>query len=35
MGVSSNLGDRLLRTDPDQRTVPKSATARTLGVAGE
>jgi hypothetical protein len=32
MGVSSNLGDRLLGTDPDQRTVAKSPTARTLGV---
>ncbi len=31
MGVSSNLGDRLLGTDPDQRTVAKSPTARTLG----
>jgi hypothetical protein len=31
MGVSSNLGDRLLRTNPDQRTVAKSPTARTLG----
>ncbi|HYB23522.1 MAG TPA: sterol desaturase family protein [Solirubrobacteraceae bacterium] len=35
MGVSSNLGDRLLGTNPDQRTVPKSATARTLGVERE
>jgi hypothetical protein len=35
MGVSSNLGDRLLGTNPDQRTVAKSATARTLGVTGE
>ena len=34
MGVSSNLGDRLLGTDPDQRSVPKSPTARTLGVEG-
>jgi Fatty acid hydroxylase superfamily len=32
MGVSSNLGDRLLGTNPDQRSVAKSATARTLGV---
>jgi hypothetical protein len=32
MGVSSNLGDRLLGTNPDQRTVAKSPTARTLGV---
>jgi hypothetical protein len=31
MGVSSNLGDRLLKTNPDQRTVEKSPTARTLG----
>ncbi len=31
MGVSSNLGDRLLGTNPDQRSVEKSATARTLG----
>jgi hypothetical protein len=30
MGVSSNLGDRLLGTNPDQRSVPKSQTARTL-----
>lgn len=32
MGVSSNLGDRVLGTNPDQRTVPRSKTARTLGV---
>ena len=32
MGVSSNLGDRVLGTNPDQRTVPRSSTARTLGV---
>lgn len=31
MGVSSNLGDRLLGTDPDQRLVERSPTARTLG----
>ncbi|HEX9480509.1 MAG TPA: sterol desaturase family protein [Solirubrobacteraceae bacterium] len=31
MGVSSNLGDRLLGTDPDQRSIAKSPTARTLG----
>lgn len=31
MGVSSNLGDRVLHTNPDQRTVAKSPTARTLG----
>jgi hypothetical protein len=35
MGVSSNLGDRLLGTNPDQRTISKSDTARTLGVAGD
>jgi hypothetical protein len=33
MGVSSNLGDRLLGTNPDQKAVPRSPTARTLGVA--
>jgi hypothetical protein len=32
MGVSSNLGDRLLGTNPDQRSITKSPTARTLGV---
>ncbi len=32
MGVSSNLGDRLLGTNPDQKTVRRSPTARTLGV---
>jgi Fatty acid hydroxylase len=32
MGVSSNLGDRLLGTNPDQKTVSRSPTARTLGV---
>jgi Fatty acid hydroxylase superfamily len=32
MGVSSNLGDRLLGTNPDQKTVARSPTARTLGV---
>jgi hypothetical protein len=32
MGVSSNLGDRVLGTNPDQGTVPRSPTARTLGV---
>ncbi len=31
MGVSSNLGDRVLGTNPDKRTVPRSPTARTLG----
>jgi hypothetical protein len=35
MGVSSNLGDRLLGTNPDQRSVRKSPTARTLGVEGD
>jgi hypothetical protein len=31
-GVTSTVGDHLLRTAPDQSTVPKSNTARTLGV---
>jgi hypothetical protein len=31
-GVTSTVGDHLLRTAPDQTTVPKSGTARTLGV---
>jgi hypothetical protein len=31
-GVTSTFGDHLLRTAPDQADVPKSATARTLGV---
>jgi hypothetical protein len=31
-GVTSTFGDQMLRTAPDQATVPKSATARTLGV---
>jgi hypothetical protein len=31
-GVTSTLGDHLLRTAPDQREVEKSGTARTLGV---
>jgi sterol desaturase/sphingolipid hydroxylase (fatty acid hydroxylase superfamily) len=35
MGVSSNLGDRLLGTNPDQRSVEKSPTARTLGVENQ
>lgn len=35
MGVSSNLGDRLLGTNPDQRSIPKSPTARTLGAQDE
>ena len=30
-GVTSTLGDRLLRTAPDQASVPKSRTAKTLG----
>jgi hypothetical protein len=32
MGVTSNFGDRVLRTFPDQKQVKKSPTARTLGV---
>jgi len=35
MGITSNLGDRVLGTNPDQRAVPKSPTARTLGVETE
>jgi hypothetical protein len=31
-GVTSTVGDQLLRTAPDQTEVPKSRTARTLGV---
>jgi hypothetical protein len=31
-GVTSTLGDHVLRTAPEQSTVPKSNTARTLGV---
>ncbi len=31
-GVTSTIGDRVLRTAPDQADVPKSNTARTLGV---
>ena len=30
MGVSSNFGDRVLGTNPDQRTIERSPTARTL-----
>jgi sterol desaturase/sphingolipid hydroxylase (fatty acid hydroxylase superfamily) len=30
-GVTSTLGDHLLRTAPEQSTVKKSGTARTLG----
>lgn len=33
MGVSSNLGDRILGTNPDGRAVARSETARTLGVS--
>ncbi|HEX3293716.1 MAG TPA: sterol desaturase family protein, partial [Solirubrobacterales bacterium] len=29
-GVTNNLSDRVLGTNPDQREVPKSKTARTL-----
>jgi hypothetical protein len=35
MGVSSNFGDRVLGTNPDQRSVPKSPTARTLGIGSD
>jgi hypothetical protein len=31
-GVTSTVGDHILRTAPDQADVPKSNTARTLGV---
>ncbi len=31
-GVTSTVGDHLLRTAPDQTEVPKSGTARSLGV---
>lgn len=31
-GVTTNFGDRVLRTNPDERSVPTSPTARTLGV---
>jgi sterol desaturase/sphingolipid hydroxylase (fatty acid hydroxylase superfamily) len=31
-GVTSTVADHLLRTAPDQRSVPKSETARTLGM---
>jgi Fatty acid hydroxylase len=31
-GVTSTVGDQILHTAPDQSTVPKSNTARTLGV---
>lgn len=33
MGVTSNFSDRVLGTFPDQKTIEKSPTARTLGVA--
>jgi hypothetical protein len=32
MGITSRMGDKVLGTDPDPRAVPKSPTARTLGV---
>jgi sterol desaturase/sphingolipid hydroxylase (fatty acid hydroxylase superfamily) len=32
-GVTSNLGDVALRTNPKQATVPKSQTARTLAAS--
>jgi hypothetical protein len=35
MGITSKMGDRVLGTDPDPRSVPKSPTARTLGVPVE
>jgi hypothetical protein len=35
MGVSSNLGDRLLKTNPDQRQVARSPTARSLGAVDQ
>ena len=31
-GITTNVGDIVLRTNPAQATVPKSPTARTLGV---
>jgi len=33
-GVSSDAADRVLGTSPDHRSVPKSETVKTLGVAG-
>jgi sterol desaturase/sphingolipid hydroxylase (fatty acid hydroxylase superfamily) len=33
-GVTSTVGDRLLGTSPEQTDVPKSGTARTLGLKG-
>lgn len=35
MGVTSNFGDRVLKTFPDQKDVKKSPTARNLGVETE
>jgi hypothetical protein len=32
LGITSNAGDHVLRTFPDQASIPKSPTARTLGV---
>ena len=32
-GVTSTVGDHLLGTTPEQSTVTKSATARTLGAS--
>jgi len=33
-GITNNLSDRVLGTNPDQREVPKSTTARTLDSTG-
>jgi hypothetical protein len=33
-GITNNLSDRVLGTNPDQREVPKSSTARTLDPTG-
>jgi hypothetical protein len=30
-GITQNISDRVLGTNPDQRNVPRSETARTLG----
>jgi hypothetical protein len=35
MGVTSNFGDRVLKTFPDQKSITKSPTARSLGVETE
>ena len=35
LGVSSTLGDRILGTCPDHRSVEKSPTCRTLGISEE